>query len=203
MSRSIHQQFLKLSKNISGPLHHSIKQIGVVKITSRQHIPLPELLCRSVAGQQLSTKAASTIWQRLLDVSNGKSLLEFIHSSKTEDLRTCGLSAAKCKTLSAIAHSFHTGHITAENLEKLDQKQRAKTLTSIWGVGPWTADMVNLFYFCDPDIWPDKDVAVIKTFQKLIGDDKDISTTAEKFSPYRSYLAMYMWQHKDNKPMTI
>lgn len=202
MSEEIHKRFLKLSKKISTDLHQAIKQVGVVELSSREFIEgrtasLPELLCRSVVGQQLSNKAADTIWRRILALADEMPLLDYIHNNDAEPLRSCGASGAKAKSMAAIAEAFISGTLKEKELKKLDEKDRSNALMSIWGVGPWTADMANLFYFLDTNIWPEKDIAAVNTFQRLIGEEQDMKTTAAKFSPHRSYLALIMWRISD------
>jgi DNA-3-methyladenine glycosylase II len=70
----------------------------------------------------------------------------------------------------------------------------------IWGVGQWTADMLGIFYFGERDIWPDTDLAVWKTLQRLTSRRRKTTLTAAKFSPQRSLLAKYMWRIADASP---
>ncbi|MEM8810884.1 MAG: DNA-3-methyladenine glycosylase 2 family protein, partial [Cyanobacteria bacterium P01_G01_bin.38] len=77
---------------------------------------------------------------------------------------------------------------------------RAQRLTAIWGVGQWTADMMSIFYFGDPDIWPDGDVTARTNLIQLTSARRKTTLTAARFAPHRSYLALYMWRHSDAAP---
>lgn len=197
MSQEIHEHFLHVSATVSSALNDAIARVGMIELTPRRDLALPEQLCRAVAGQQLSTKAAETIWGRIIDATAGKPLLPFILNSEPDVLRSCGLSNAKTKAIYAIADAFISQKMTESALAKMSAEERSKVLTSIWGVGPWTVDMVNMFYFCEADIWPGKDLAVSRGLQSLTSDDADINAIAERFKPYRSYLAFYMWCYKN------
>lgn len=91
-------------------------------------------------------------------------------------------------------------NLESTKLLQLTSLERDQVLTNIWGVGQWTADMVNIFYFGEKDIWPDKDVAVRKNFLKLIGENKNSIKESSKFGPYRTYLALMMWKVANAKP---
>ena len=100
----------------------------------------------------------------------------------------------------SIAKAARAGELDAAELSKVAHAVRAERLTAIWGVGQWTADMMGIFYFGDRDIWPDGDVTARKTLAKLTSRRRKTVRTAERFAPYRSYLALHMWRHADASP---
>lgn len=100
--------------------------------------------------------------------------------------------------MGAIAAAFTQGQLDATALAQLSQTDRVKQLTKIWGIGQWTADMMGIFYFGDPDIWPDGDVTARKTLEKLTSKRRKTVRTAARFLPYRSYLALHMWKNVDS-----
>lgn len=200
MSKKAYQHILLHSKKTKPELHAVIKNIGPIRITPRKKADLPTLLCRSIAGQQLSVKAASTIWGRVLDQTQGKDLIRHIRKTAAEDLRVCGLSAAKSKAMKAVADAKAKGVLNERKLQQMSMIERNQNITSIWGVGDWTANMLNIFYFAEKDVWPDKDVVVRKKFLALTNENSNSIIESEIFSPYRSYLAMYMWRYADAKP---
>ena len=200
MSKKAYEHILQHSKKKNPDLHKTIKSIGPIRIILRNKTDLPTLLCRSIAGQQLSVKAASTIWGRLQHQAEGKDVIRHIRQTQPDVIRTCGLSAAKTKAMFAVAEAKSQGLLNVNKLKKMDMAKRNQTITSIWGVGDWTANMLNIFYFGEKDIWPDKDVVVRKKFISLTKENSDSIQESEIFSPYRSYLAMYMWRYADAKP---
>lgn len=197
----IHNQLIAVAEKISMALAEAIARNGPIKLNPTQETPFPHRLCRAVAGQQLSIKAASSIWSRVLaGAPENHSLIDYFAVVDPVVLRGCGLSGAKVKTVSAIAHAAKAGLLNATELEQLTHLERTKRLTTLWGVGQWTADMMGIFYFGDADIWPEGDVSARKTLERLTSKRRKTIRTASRFSPYRSYLALHMWQHVDAKP---
>ncbi len=197
MSQKIFRSVSTTAAGLSDDLHQAIVAIGPISLRRRNSKPLLEVLCRSVAGQQLSTAAARTIWGRVLDDADSVPLQKYLQRVTVEQLRMCGLSNAKSKTMKAIVSAAETGKLNKQQLQQMSQDQRAAVLTEIWGVGQWTSDMMGIFYFGDKDIWPDNDVTATKTLQRLTSKRRKTALTAARFAPYRSYLAMYMYRFAD------
>ncbi|MBT9311423.1 DNA-3-methyladenine glycosylase family protein [Leptothoe kymatousa] len=195
-AQTVHSQCVAIARQINDNLARAIVAAGPLPLAPRQDVPFPVRLCRAVAGQQLSVKAAQSIWARVLAQAAGQPLMDYFTAASPETLRSCGLSKAKAKAMGEIALAHRTHQIDAATLGNLDHKQRTQQLTKIWGVGPWTADMVGIFYFGDPDIWPDGDATACKCLATLTNNQTTISTAAH-FAPYRSYLALYMWHQAD------
>lgn len=198
----IHNRLIAVAGEISAELSGAIAHNGPIELTPNQDIPFAQRLCRAVAGQQLSVTAASSIWERVLASApeNNQPLMDYFVAVAPAVLRGCGLSGAKVKAVSAIAHADQAGLLNATEFEQLSHTERTKRLTTLWGVGQWTADMMGIFYFGDTDIWPDGDVSARKTLERLTSKRRRTTRTASRFSPYRSYLALHMWQHVDANP---
>ena len=182
-------------------LADAIAHTNPIQLIPRRESPFPERLCRAIAGQQLSVKAAETIWGRVVESAASKSLVEHFSEVNPDTLRTCGLSASKAKAMRAVAQTALAGQLDAEELGALEHEERTKRLTAIWGVGQWTADMMGIFYFGDPDIWPEGDVTARKTLERLTSPRRKTTRTAAQFAPHRSYLALYMWRQADAAPV--
>jgi DNA-3-methyladenine glycosylase II len=196
----IFHRFLPIAEELSPALADAMRQVGPLELKRPRGQNFPEYLCRAVAGQQLSTKAASAIWRRVVESAENQPLLDYFHRVDPTKLRACGLSNAKSKTVRAIADAAAEGHLDAKKLKRLDHAERTKQLTAIWGVGQWTADMMGIFYFGDEDIWPDGDLSVRTTLVRLTSKRRSTLRTADRFAPHRSYLALYMWQVMDSSP---
>lgn len=197
----LHNRFLEIAKDISPRLHEAIEQCGPARLSRRaKDACLATTLCRAVAGQQLSTSASATIWNRVLEKMGQQELVEFMSEVDVEALRRCGLSQAKAKTCKEVATATQAGQLDVDYLGKLQHETRSEQITQIWGVGQWTADMIGIFFFGDRDVWPAGDVTVCKTLQTLIGKRRSIERSAAKFAPQRSYLALYMYRIADARP---
>lgn len=197
----IHHRFIEIATGLSTELADGISQVGPLEFQADNSMPLAQKLCRSVAGQQLSVNAAHSIWNRLVEAADEEPLAEFFKEENSELMRSCGLSAAKIRTMCGIAKAARAGGLEAAELGALDHYTRSKQLTRFWGVGQWTADMISIFYFGDEDVWPDGDLVARKTLEKLTGKRRKTVRTAERFAPNRSRLALYMWKYNDVDPV--
>ena len=201
MSARAHARMIAVASELSPRLEEAIARNGSLRLSRRwKSTPLVEVLCRVVAGQQLSVKAAQSIWGRVVIAAGDRTLSDHLLEAHPEGLRACGLSGAKTKTMRAIAEAAREGALEPGELASLDHLERSAHLKSIWGVGQWTADMISMFYFGDADVWPDGDVTARKTLARLTSRRRKTLRTAARFAPYRSYLALHMWQHASARP---
>ena len=200
MATAIHARFMETAQDLSPALVEALRGMQPVALPDRSATPFPLYLARAVAGQQLSVKAAQSIWARVEAANEDRTLAEAFRQSRADALRACGLSNAKVKTLIAIGQAAGEGWLDGEALRTRTARERAEALTKLWGVGQWTADMANMFWFGEEDIWPDGDVTARKTLERLTSPRRKTVRTAERFAPYRSYLALYMWGHADARP---
>ncbi|MEL6939700.1 MAG: DNA-3-methyladenine glycosylase 2 family protein [Cyanobacteria bacterium J06598_1] len=193
----MHAQFLSIAADLSPALQAAIEHNGPIELAANQSSPFPDRLCRAVAGQQLSVRAAETIWGRVVASADGEPLMAYFARVDAAVLKSCGLSRAKVRTVGAIAQAASAGQLDATELSQLSHAERTERLTMLWGVGQWTADMMGIFYFGDPDIWPEGDLAARKTLEKLTSARRKTVLTATRFAPYRSILALHMWRAVD------
>ena len=196
MSAKSHQFLLDVA--VRWPkLHRVLKVVGPIHRQARRDLPLPESLCRAVAGQQLSVAAADTIWSRFEAFRGRRDLVPFLARVTDLDLRGCGLFFAKIRSIRAIGEAAERGQLESGRLMRMGHGERTACLTEIPGVGPWTADMIGIFYCGDTDIWPDGDLVARRTLQNLVGKRSKTVRVASTFSPWRSRLAMAMWRAVD------
>lgn len=159
-----------------------------------------EALVRAIVYQQLSGKAASTIYKRFKDLFHGN---EYPTPQdvllKTHDkLRTVGLSHQKAAYIHNIAIAFDSGAVT-QNIDSLNDEDIIKELTTIKGVGPWTAEMFLMFTLHRPDVFPVTDLGIRKGLQLFCGLDElpapdFMIKTAEPWRPYRTLASWYLWR---------
>ncbi|MEO0368481.1 MAG: DNA-3-methyladenine glycosylase 2 family protein [Pseudomonadota bacterium] len=174
---------------------------GQMYLVNKDRTSLLERLCRAIAGQQLSTKAASTIWNRVksLQKEERHSFARFLATAQFEDLRSCGLSNAKTKTLIGLSDAHQTGQLSARKLKYYDLDELIAHLSSFWGVGQWTAEMCAIGYFKHADVWSTGDVGLRNAITKLTDSDQRKQDDIISMSaPYRSYLSLHLWSALDN-----
>ena len=178
-------------------LRACIARLGPIHIDPPAHASVADRLFVEIVNQQLSTRAAAAIWARVeaASVGAGLNLRGLFRTGNEVLLRACGISGNKVRALQAVVAAEAAGLLGAE-LADLPQPARAAILCGIRGVGPWTADMVGIFHYRDPDIWPAGDVAAVGCLRRLTGRD-DTRAVAAGFAPHRSVLARYLWRIKD------
>jgi DNA-3-methyladenine glycosylase II len=163
-------------------------------------------LVRSIVGQQLSTKAARTIYGRLTDVFGGhtptpRELLE----ADPEDIRGAGLSRAKVAYLRDLAEHVEDGELELDRLVELPDEEVSAQLTAIKGLGQWTVDMFLIFHLGRPDVLPVGDLGIRRAAQVAYGLDElpdagELGRLGEPWRPYRSLACLYLWSSLDNEP---
>ena len=159
-----------------------------------------EALVRAIVYQQLSGKAAATIYERFKDLfTNNKFPSPAIVMEKSnEELRSVGLSNQKSSYIHNIANAFYTGTIP-KNINAIDDNEVIECLTTIKGVGPWTAEMFLMFTLNRPDVFPVTDLGIQKGFQLFFQLDKlprpdQMIKNAEPWRPYRTLASWYLWR---------
>jgi DNA-3-methyladenine glycosylase II len=158
-------------------------------------------LARAIVSQQLSGKAADTIWGRLLALYPGARFPRPAAILATEDaaLRGAGLSGAKAAALKDLARHVVENKLVPARLSEASNEEVAAMLLPVRGIGPWSVDMFLMFALARPDVLPVGDLGIRKGMQrhfrlrKLPEADK-MSRLAAPWRPYRSVAAWYMWR---------
>jgi len=159
-----------------------------------------ESLVSSVISQQLATKAAATIHERLVKQCKGVITPRKVMKLSDEQLREIGVSGAKSRTIKGIATAALDKSIPINEIDQIhDDQEIFDALTSIWGVGRWTVEMFMMFQLGRLDVWPTGDLAVRRGWD-IIHKAKEETTAkvldvkGEKLRPYRSVFAWYCYQ---------
>jgi DNA-3-methyladenine glycosylase II len=175
-------------------------------LTLKGKTDLCNYLCASIMSQQLSTKVASVIHQRYIDLFGGSyPQPEAILEIQPEKLRAIGLSNAKVQYVRNVANFTLEKGMSRKQLERMKDEEVIEHLTQIKGVGRWTAEMMLMFALKREDIFPADDLgiqqAMIKLYELDPSDKKKLKEAmlriASKWSPYRTYASMHLWRWKD------
>ena len=165
-----------------------------------------EALARAIVGQQLSTKAARSIWERLVEVLGGTFPPPAgVLAADAETLRGAGLSRAKVSFLRDLAERVEDGRLDLAALGELPDEDVIAELTEIKGVGPWTAEMFLIFHLGRPDVVSTGDLGIRRAIQIAYGLDElpgptDMERMAEPWRPHRTLACLYLWRSLDNAP---
>ena len=164
-----------------------------------------DALAESIAYQQLSGKAAATIWGRVRALYPKKKYLDpkLVLATPDRKLRAAGLSRSKVAALKDLAVKTIEGVVpSARALAKMTDEEIIERLIAVRGIGRWTAEMLLLFDLGRPDVWPVDDYGVQKGLAKTFGKrklptPKQMIKLGKKFQPYRSVAAWYFWRALD------
>ena len=160
-------------------------------------------LIRSIIGQQISVKAASTVWSRFTE-KVGEITPKNILSVDFEDLRSCGLSKKKTEYVIGISESWHEYSLFDWN--KMDDEEVIEKLIKLRGVGKWTAEMILIFTLLRPDVFPIGDIGMIRGIEKSYNSgvrmsNDELYALSEKWKPWRTVACCYMWRTVDPEPV--
>lgn len=162
-------------------------------------------LCRSIVGQQISVKAAESVWQKML-AHMGEVTPRAVAGENEDSLRECGLSRPKARYLLSLAGHFIDGSLQQEEWQSMDDEAVIERLVQVKGIGRWTAEMFLIFHLLRPDVLPVDDIGI----QKAIGNHfnggerpspKEMVTIAEPWRPWRSVASWYLWRSLDAVPV--
>jgi DNA-3-methyladenine glycosylase II len=162
-------------------------------------------LARSIVGQQISVKAAESVWQKVV-----AALPEFqprtVHALEAEALRACGLSRTKVVYLQDLARHFMDHSVEVASWDELDDEHLIEQLTRVRGIGRWTAEMFLIFYLARPNVFPVDDLGLQRALRIHYNRGKPLSarktkTIAQRWLPWRSVATWYMWRSLDPVPV--
>ena len=163
-------------------------------------------LLRSIVGQQLSVKAARSIYERLTDMFGGttptpKELL----AADPEAVRSVGLSRPKVSYIRSLAQHVEDGDLHLGSLDDMTEDEVIAELTAVKGLGEWTAHMFLMFHLRRPDVLAVGDLGVRRAVERQYGleglpDAETLERLAERWRPYRTLACMYLWHSLDNAP---
>lgn len=163
-------------------------------------------LVSEIIGQQLSGKAADTIYNRFLSLfPQQKFTPDLILAQPLEKLRGIGTSWAKARSLHDLSHKVLSKTVQLNKLDQMSDEEVIIHLTAVKGIGRWTAEMKLMFTLQRPDILPLDDVGIQNAFVKNYGFKKDkrlktkMLKTAKSWQPYRTLACWYLWKSLDNK----
>jgi DNA-3-methyladenine glycosylase II len=156
-------------------------------------------LARIIAYQQLSTKAAGTIWGRV-EVLLGKVTPKAVLDADIDALRACGMSRPKIAHIRSIADALTDGSLNLRRVSKASDEDAQAELVAVKGIGPWTADVYLMFCLGRWDVFPHADIGLSEAYRMITGErkrhpPKKFLKTGEKWRPYRGVAAHMLWSY--------
>jgi DNA-3-methyladenine glycosylase II len=162
-------------------------------------------LARSIVGQQISVKAAQSVWDKF-SLLTKKLTPAAVLKLKVDDMRAAGLSVRKVEYLVDLAMHFSNGTVHVKNWQEMDDEAIIDELVAIRGIGRWTAEMFLIFYLMRPNVLPLDDVGLINGISRNYFSGEPVSRSdarevAQAWSPYCTVATWYIWRSLDPVPV--
>ena len=190
-----------------------IERVGKIDIATRMKRRSEErpndaygALLRAIVGQQLSTKAARTIYLRVIDLFGGNTPSpEQLLEAREEDLRAAGLSGRKTEYVRDLASHVLSGELELDRLDTLSDEEVIAEIVAVRGLGQWTAEMFLLFHLERPDVLSGGDLGIRKAIQieyglKEMPTPQEVVLRGEAWRPHRSLASLYLWESLASVP---
>ena len=165
--------YLSISKKIS------------IKNRIDKNLDLKEFLIKTIIGQQISVSAAKSIWENTYPIIKKNKFNE-------NDLKNCGVSNMKQKYIMSVNDYLNKNPQHKSSLKKLSKEELNKIFLPLKGIGPWTINIMQMFYLEDKDVWLPGDLGIQKSF-KYFFEDNDMDEIQNLYKPYRTYFCLYLW----------
>ena len=184
-----HAFLLEISKKMQHDSFHKFMQTAdIISIESRvdKSLSLTFFLVKTIIGQQVSVKAAESIWLKVQNVLNNS-----LSNISLELLREQGLSKPKASYVHGIILDKKIQSLDRASLKRLSDEDLSNLFLSIKGVGPWTLGVIRMFYIQDSNVFLKGDLAINKALGNFFNS---IKYDGEDYSPYKTYLCLYLWR---------
>lgn len=182
-----------------------IRRHGPCGLAAAQRADHFSALVRAITGQQLSVKAAATIYARLIALMPGGLTPESLSVLSDDQLRGVGMSRQKAAYFRDLCDKVVSGALPLNALEAMSDEEVIAALTQVKGIGRWSAEMFLMFRLHRPDVLPLDDLGIVNAVKNVYGLRKKptadrIRRIGESWRPYRSVASWYLWQTLDNEP---
>ena len=163
-------------------------------------------LCKSIIGQQISVAAANSVFFKFKLACKGKINPKNVNLLKTSNLKKCGLSRQKAKGIKELSKKFLNKSFNPKLINNMSDEQAIEYLSSLRQIGKWSAEMILLFTYNRPNIWPIQDIGLLRAIsnnykKKYLPPKNFVKKLNTKFSPYCSVATLYLWRSIDNEPI--
>tara|TARA_B100001113_G_scaffold332133_1_gene308944 strand:+ start:158 stop:793 length:636 start_codon:yes stop_codon:yes gene_type:complete len=163
-------------------------------------------LCKSIIGQQISVAAANSVFLKFKKKCKNKINAKNINKLKFIQLKSCGLSKQKVKGIKSLANQTLNKTFNPKLIPKMSDEEAIEYLSQLRQIGRWSAEMILLFTYNRPNIWPVQDVGLLRAIsknykKKYLPPEKFVNVLKKRFSPYCSVATWYLWRSIDPEPI--
>ena len=181
-----------------------IKKYSDKNLTTRRDVFFS--LCKSIIGQQISVAAANSVFSKFKLTCKGKINPKNVNLITTSKLKKCGLSRQKVKGIKELSKKFLNKSFNPKLINNMSDEEAIEYLSSLRQIGKWSAEMILLFTYNRPNIWPIQDIGLLRAIsnnykKKYFPPKNFVNKLNIKFSPYCSVATWYLWRSIDNEPI--
>jgi DNA-3-methyladenine glycosylase II len=179
-------------------LYHVLTLIPPIDLPSARRTRVPEAVAEVVVGQMLSREAARAVLRRLREEAR-KTGCGGVAGLSHRSLLRCGLSARKARTIVEFSGLYRSDPQRYRSWRRAEWKELRNDVCSHWGLSDWSASMLAIFYFRHPDVFPESDGSICRAMARLVAAGSAANFQPDSASPYRTYLALYLWRMLDDR----
>ena len=163
-------------------------------------------LCKSIIGQQISVAAANSVFLKFRKKCNNKINPKVVSKLSKSQLKSCGLSRQKVSGIKNLAKQISNKSFNPRLISKMNDEEAIIYLSKLKQIGRWSAEMILLFTYNRPNIWPIQDIGLLRAIsknykKKYLPPEKFINRLRNRFSPYCSVATWYLWRSIDPEPI--
>ena len=163
-------------------------------------------LCKSIIGQQISVAAANSVYKKFNTACKGKITPQSVKKLGITKLKKCGLSKQKAKGIKELSIKFINKSFDPSLIKKMNDEEAIEYLSTLRQIGRWSAEMILLFTYNRPDIWPIQDIGLLRAIsknynKKYLPPERFVALLKKRFSPYCSVATWYLWRSIDPEPI--
>ena len=198
------KKYLSKKDRIMSNLIDKYKSPSETILTTRKDIFYS--LCKSIIGQQISVAAANSVFKKFRIICNNKIIANRVLKLKKSQLKKCGLSIQKVNGIKNLALQISNKTFRPKLISKMTDEEAIEYLSNLKQIGRWSAEMILLFTYNRPNIWPIQDIGLLRAIsknykKKYLPPDKFVSLLKKRFSPYCSVATWYLWRSIDAEPI--
>ena len=198
------KKYLSSKDKVMKYLIQKYSEPSEVILTSRKDIFYS--LCKSIIGQQISVAAANSVFLKFKKKCKNKINSKTVNKLSSNQLKSCGLSRQKVKGIKSLAKQILNKKFKPKLILKMSDEEAIIYLSDLKQIGRWSAEMILLFTYNRPDIWPIQDIGLLRAIsknykKKYLPPDNYVNLLKKRFSPYCSVATWYLWRSIDPEPI--
>ena len=198
------KKYLSKKDKVMLSLIKKYKSPSETVLTSRKDIFFS--LCKSIIGQQISVAAANSVFLKFKKKCSNKINAKIVNKLSNSQLKSCGLSKQKVKGIKILAKQVLNKEFNPKLISKMSDEEAIIYLSQLRQIGRWSAEMILLFTYNRPNIWPIQDIGLLRAIsknykKKYLPPDSYVNLLKRRFSPYCSVATWYLWRSIDPEPI--